>query len=148
MSELSIIFKILLTVFLCGIIGYNREVENKPAGFRTNVLVGLGSALAMMLSLQIGEDRIASSVLTGIGFLGGGVFIAMRKNGGSNGLTTAATLWTVAVIGLGVGYGMYFASIATTAVAYILLRYVHDDTFKRNSHVEYEQEKSDDIRDV
>src|SRR5579871_7014066 len=98
--------RLLVTLFLTGLIGWDRERLRKPAGLRTHVLVGLGSALAMLISIVTGpvvngvsqlDPRIAQNVLTGIGFLGAGTILHLRE-GVVSGLTTAATLWACAVI--------------------------------------------------
>ena len=128
---LQIIFRLLLSAGLCGIIGLEREYRHKPAGLRTNILVGMGSTLVILMSLYAtGQDngdilRLASGVITGIGFLGAGVII--RGQGGQNdedmvhGITTAATIWIVAVIGLAVGLGFYFGAITAAVIALAVL---------------------------
>lgn len=122
------ILKILLAIALSGIIGYEREISDKPAGLRTNILIGLGSAVMMMISIQVATwysngladpSRIAAQVVTGIGFLGAGTILQAR--GSVKGLTTAATIWAVAGIGLAVGSGMYFLAVLTTAAILAVL---------------------------
>ncbi len=120
---LPILLRLLLTVVLTGIIGWDRERFHKPAGLRTHVLVGLGSCLVMLLSVLTGpetvngkvEPRIVANVLTGIGFLGAGT-ILHYKDGLVSGLTTAATLWVVACIGLAAGCGFYSGAVLTTVL--------------------------------
>lgn len=122
------IVKILLSIVLSGVIGYEREISDKPAGLRTNILIGLGSALMMMISIHVVQayssgladpSRIAAQVVTGIGFLGAGTILQAR--GSVVGLTTAATIWAVAGIGLAVGSGMYrLAVMVTTAILLVL----------------------------
>ncbi len=121
--------RLAVTVILTGLIGWDRERLRKPAGLRTHILVGLGSALAMLVSIVTGplvngqyqmDPRIAQNVLTGIGFLGAGTILHLRE-GVVSGLTTAATLWTCAVIGLAVGCGFYSGGILTTALVLLTL---------------------------
>ena len=118
MSLIEIALRLLLAIGLGGLIGLERETREKPAGFRTNILICVGSAMMMILSglvLQgretMGRDltRIAAGVITGIGFIGAGTIIQAR--GIVFGLTTAATLWAVAGLGLVVGAGYYLAAV-------------------------------------
>jgi putative Mg2+ transporter-C (MgtC) family protein len=107
----TIILRLLVAAVIGGIIGAEREYRNKSAGFRTLILICMGSALFTNLSILIGDyshDRIASNIVTGIGFLGGGVIF--KSDIGVNGLTTAATVWITAALGMTVGGGYYIAS--------------------------------------
>lgn len=122
-----------VTVLLTGMIGWDRERLRKPAGLRTHILVGLGSALAMLVSIVTGpmangvyqmDPRIAQNVLTGIGFLGAGTILHLRE-GVVSGLTTAATLWTCAVIGLAIGCGFYSGGLLTTALVLLTLYFLN-----------------------
>jgi putative Mg2+ transporter-C (MgtC) family protein len=117
---LQAIANLALAVVLGGALGWEREAHYRPAGFRTHVLVCIGSALFMMVSLQftrMGQDagRIAAAVPTGMGFLGAGTII--REGSSIRGLTTAASLWTVAAIGLCAGYGFSMYPVAVLAAA-------------------------------
>ncbi len=125
-SEWEIILRLVISVILGGVIGFERERHNRPAGFRTHILVCSGSALLMMVSAygftgHLGADyhpdpsRIAAGVVTGIGFIGAGTILQQR--GSIRGLTTAATIWVVSGVGLAVGIGFYLASAVTTALA-------------------------------
>ncbi|HEY3375109.1 MAG TPA: MgtC/SapB family protein [Candidatus Aquicultor sp.] len=123
---LEIMLRLALAVILGGVIGYQREIAEKPAGLRTHALVCLGSAIAMIISIdlqaalglpQTDVTRIAASVVTGIGFLGGGAII--RTGNIVRGLTTAASVWVVSGVGLAIGGGMYAVSIISTV--FILL---------------------------
>jgi len=109
---------------LSGVVGIEREGSLKPAGFRTHILVGLGSTLLTILSLEAFPNadlsRIAASVIVGIGFLGAGTIIKTRKK--VIGLTTAATLWIVASIGVATGSGFYLLAIVATILAFISLK--------------------------
>jgi putative Mg2+ transporter-C (MgtC) family protein len=125
----ELILRLGLAGVLAGAIGAEREVSDQPAGFRTHALVGLGAALFTILSAYgfrsvmeveagpgVREDvtRIASQIVVGIGFLGGG---AILKYGASiRGLTTAATLWTTAAIGMAIGLGGFMLGVASTAI--------------------------------
>jgi putative Mg2+ transporter-C (MgtC) family protein len=128
MDIASIALKLLLAVALGGLIGLERESSHKPAGFRTNILICAGSTMMMILSgLILGQEqatagdftRIAAAVIIGMGFIGAGSIIQAR--GAVYGLTTAATLWTVAGLGLVVGAGFYFEAVIFTAVIILTL---------------------------
>lgn len=125
------IIRLLFAAVLGGVIGLEREYHAKEAGFRTHVLVAVGSALFMLIS-QYGFDaflgvksvsfdpsRIASQVVTGIGFIGAGTIIFQKKF--IRGLTTAAGIWVTGAIGLACGCGMYFIAAVTTAIVIIVL---------------------------
>src|SRR3954470_18259695 len=118
------VFKLILAAVLGGLVGFERELRGREAGFRTNILVGLGCALLMIVStrfasipwlvegqyaINVDPARIAYGVMTGIGFLGAGAII--KHFNGVRGLTTAAGLWCVAAIGLSCGLGLYIVSI-------------------------------------
>jgi len=130
LSEIEIAFRLLFAAFLGGIIGLERESINRAAGFRTHILVSLGSCMIMLVSFSVANSapaglgdpgRIAAQVVSGIGFLGAGSIIS--SNGMVKGLTTAATLWSVAGVGLAVGAGIYYAAAFCAALIYISLRY-------------------------
>lgn len=125
-----IIYRLLIAMVLSAIIGVERESKHKPAGLRTNILVGLGSTLIMLTSLQFGGDtaRIAAGVVTGIGFIGAGLVIQDRKE--VQGITTAATIWVVSAIGLAVGMGFYAGAIATTLFALTVLYFFESDKLR------------------
>ncbi|RDY68080.1 MULTISPECIES: MgtC/SapB family protein [Halobacillus] len=130
---LLFVFRLFFALILSGVIGFEREVKNHSAGFRTHILVGVGACMMMLLSLygfetfidqyeQVRFDpaRIPSYVISGIGFLGAGTIIV---NGMTiRGLTTAASIWTVAGIGLVVGAGMY--DVATVTTIFVLMSLV------------------------
>lgn len=131
MSVYEVIFRLTLACILGGLIGLERESLNRPAGLRTYTLVCVGSALAMVVSLEMyfqyyqtvnaDPGRIAAQVISGIGFLGAGTI--MREGATVRGLTTAAGLWVVACIGLAVGAGLYIPAIATTILILFILIY-------------------------
>ncbi len=119
------ILSILLAIVCGAAIGLERELKHKPAGLRTNVLICLGAALFTIISSKMAGDkataitRIAAQIVTGVGFLGAGAVIQDR--GGIHGLTTAATIWLVASIGMACGAGFYYLAIVTTVLAIIVL---------------------------
>ncbi len=125
--RLDLALKLGLAVLLGGAIGLERQIAGKPAGLRTNILICLGSALVMDLSMNlIGPDgrvgdpsRMAAQVVTGIGFIGAGTI--MQSKGNISGLTSAATIWTVAAIGLTIGAGFYVEGLGATAMVLIVL---------------------------
>jgi putative Mg2+ transporter-C (MgtC) family protein len=112
-----------LSAILGALIGYEREYYHKAAGLRTHMLVCVGSALITLVSnfgfSQGDPTRIASSIITGIGFLGAGAIIIGKGN--IKGLTTAATLWMVAGLGLAVGSGFYWGALMASALVIIIL---------------------------
>jgi len=133
----TMVIRILIALVLSGIIGFEREVKRHFAGFRTHILVGVGACLMMLLSLfgfevfietydnvRFDPARIPSYVISGIGFLGAGTIIVY--GGTIRGLTTAASIWAVAGIGLVVGAGMYAAAVFTTLVILISLVFLNN----------------------
>lgn len=130
-DNLNILFRLLTALLLGGLIGLERESHGRPAGFRTHILVSLGSALIMILSMyafrslpetSYDPGRLAAQVVSGIGFLGAGTI--MREGATIRGLTTAASLWAVAGIGMAAGAGAFFPAIATAFLVVITLRYL------------------------
>jgi putative Mg2+ transporter-C (MgtC) family protein len=123
--ELELLAKIG-TAFLCGgVIGFEREFSHKPAGLRTNLLICTGATLFTMASLAIAgkqgdPGRIAAQIVTGVGFLGAGTIIQARGN--VLGLTSAATIWVVAAIGVWIGLGHFVAAFTSTIVVIVVLR--------------------------
>jgi putative Mg2+ transporter-C (MgtC) family protein len=125
---LEMALRLVLATFLGAVIGFQREMSGKEAGLRTNMLICLGSALFTVLSITAfpGSDpaRIAAGVATGIGFIGAGV-ILHRTGGAVIGLTSAATIWSVAAIGISAGAGLYIISAVATALVLIILLLPH-----------------------
>ena len=136
MAELTIpywevVLRLALASLLCGAIGFEREVRDQPAGFRTHILLGLGAALFTLVSaygfepftraalggggLQFDPTRIAAQIVAGVGFLGAGAII--RQGGDVRGLTTAASLWATSAIGMAVGAGYLFGAAVATGLA-------------------------------
>jgi putative Mg2+ transporter-C (MgtC) family protein len=124
----DVALKLILSALIGAIIGPEREVHEKPAGVRTNALICMGSALIMIVSIYVQKvygtqaadpARIAAHVIAGIGFIGAGVI--MQARGSVRGLTTAATIWAVAGIGLAIGCGFYVAALTSAAIILIVL---------------------------
>ena len=126
--NLSIVIKLLLAATLGGLIGLERELHRKPAGLRTNMFICLGSAMFTILSAYIvggtanDPGRIAAQIITGIGFIGAGAII--RDRGNVVGLTTAATIFVVASVGMAVGMGLYITAFFTTVVILLALSFL------------------------
>ncbi|MDR9857108.1 MgtC/SapB family protein [Paenibacillus sp. VCA1] len=130
-DNVHILLRLLLSVLLGGLVGLERERSNHAAGLRTHILVCMGSTLIIMLSIygfsefvhevniRIDPARLASAVITGVGFLGAGTILFTGKS--ITGLTTAASIWVVAAVGLAVGAGFYFASVAATFLILLTL---------------------------
>ena len=122
--EIEAVLRLLLATFLGAVIGFQRERAHKPAGLRTHILISLGSALFTIVSIMgftgtVDPARVAAGVVTGVGFLGAGViFRGMRGDIPIVGLTTAASIWVAAAIGIAAGAGMY---LIATIVAFLTL---------------------------
>ena len=131
LNDWSILFRLILAALLSGAVGFEREFHGRAAGFRTHILLCVGSTLIMLTSMHIFDlysskispdpARIAAGVITGIGFLGAGTI--MHSKSAVRGLTTAASLWVVAGIGLAVGSGFYFGSVVTTVLTIVTLMF-------------------------
>lgn len=140
MSWSETALRLVLAIIIGGAVGYEREFKNMPAGFRTNILVCVGACVVSMIQVQSIDQmlqlvqnssalqnvykadigRMGAQVISGIGFLGAGVIL--HEKGSIKGLTTAASLWVVACIGLGVGLGYYYLSIISAISVVIVLR--------------------------
>jgi putative Mg2+ transporter-C (MgtC) family protein len=137
----SIVIKLLLAILLGGIIGFDREYMNKAAGLRTLILICVGSCLFTIFSIVITNgtpDRTASNIVTGIGFLGAGVIF--KEDNRVKGLTTAASIWVTAAIGMGIGGGYYWASVigaACTLLTLNVLTFLEESIDKINQTREY-----------
>jgi putative Mg2+ transporter-C (MgtC) family protein len=129
-SEGEILLRLGLAAVLGMIVGYERERQNQPAGLRTHAILAVGSCLAMTISINLSMQflpvvpngdpaRLAAQVISGIGFLGAGAILRYGTN--VKGLTTATSLWTVAIVGLAVGAGHYFSAAGTTIAVLIIL---------------------------
>lgn len=143
----EIVLRYLVGSVISWVIGYERYAHGRPAGLRTHMLVCLSSVTVMLVSLEfvyymphhldtlfrIDPGRIAAGAITGIGFIGAGVIVKMERN--IQGLTTAASLWMIAAIGLAIGAGMYGVSIAAfgfTLLSLAVFRHVENRFFKRD----------------
>lgn len=128
-DTLNSVFKLLLSMTLGCVVGYERKRKGQSAGVRTFSLIAMGATLAMILSIYVPQEylglkngdpgRIAAQVITGIGFLGAGAIIQMK--GSVRGLTTAAGIWMTATIGMAVGVGMYLVAVIATALILFIL---------------------------
>ena len=140
----STVFKLCLSMLLGCCVGVERKRKGQIAGIRTFALISMGATLAMILSIYVPQEylglkngdpgRIAAQVITGIGFLGAGAIIQMK--GSVRGLTTAASIWMVATIGMSVGVGMYIVSVAATALIHVVLLFI--EAIERRVHVGWE----------
>jgi putative Mg2+ transporter-C (MgtC) family protein len=135
----DVAIRLTVAIIVGGCIGYEREMKSMPAGFRTHILVCVGAAVVSMIQLFIIQDtirliqqnpglesvlkadygRLGAQVITGVGFLGAGTIL--RDKGSVKGLTTAASIWTVACIGLAIGLGYYFLSLLSTICVFLVL---------------------------
>src|SRR5881394_929897 len=137
----SIPFRLLLAAVLGGLIGIERQAHDKPAGLRTNILICVGSTLFMSISTQVAQllggdpTRISAQIISGIGFLGAGA--VLHSHGFVMGLTTAATIWVVAGVGMALGSGMYMVAAFATAMSLVTLyclSFVEDKIQGRRSY--------------
>jgi len=124
----SIPIKLIVAAILGGIIGLERQIRDKPAGLRTNILICVGSTLFMSISTKVAQvlggdpTRIAAQIISGIGFLGAGA--VLHSHGFVLGLTTAATIWVVAGVGMALGSGMYLVALFATAMSLVTLYFL------------------------
>lgn len=129
-SEVEIILRVLVGAALGAAVGFERERQDQPAGLRTHIILVIGATLAMVLSVNLGylfarpgtpadPARLAAQVISGIGFLGAGAILRYGFN--VKGLTTATSLWTMAIVGMTVGAGYYLIAVGTTAVMLLVL---------------------------
>jgi len=121
---MEIAIKLFLSVLVGGIVGAEREFRDKAAGFRTILLITLGATVFTIISddlagLNNDPARVAAGIVTGVGFLGGGVIF--KHNGNVTGITTAATIWVAAALGMGIGAGEYATSLAAFAIMMVVL---------------------------
>jgi putative Mg2+ transporter-C (MgtC) family protein len=125
-TQLDIVLRLLLAAALGAGIGYQRERANKPAGLRTHTLICLGSALFTIVSIfgfadGVDPSRVAAGVVTGIGFIGAGVIFRGMRGDRVMGLTTAASVWITAAIGLAAGVGMYLIAFVIAVITVLVL---------------------------
>jgi len=122
--RLELLARLVLAVVLGGAIGLERELKGKPAGLRTNILISIGATLFTFLSMRMAAERgdpgrVAAQILAGVGFIGAGTILHTR--GAVTGLTSAATIWVVAAIGMALGTGAYVEAVGTTVLVMIVL---------------------------
>ena len=132
-ADIDLVIRLSSAILLGGLIGFERELHGKVAGFRTHSLVALGSALIMLVSVQIFDlyqgkaqvdpSRIAAQVVSGVGFLGAGAIIRFPRgeHEAVKGLTTAAGIWAASGIGLACGLGQYHPAIISTLLTLVIL---------------------------
>lgn len=138
--RLELLFKLVLAVLVGGLIGVERELQGKPAGLRTNILICVGATLFTSLSTALSgalgdPSRIAAQIVTGVGFIGAGTILHSR--GGVVGLTSAATIWVVAAIGMALGAGLFIEAVGSAVlVAFVLsgLGWAEAFVARRQSH--------------
>jgi putative Mg2+ transporter-C (MgtC) family protein len=126
MAVTQLILRMLLAIFLGGLLGYQREHQGKEAGLRTHMLVALGSAFFVLIPLQAGMSmgdlsRVLQGLIAGIGFLLAGTILKQQAEGQIHGLTTAAGLWLTAAVGVAVGLGREASAILGTVLALMIL---------------------------
>ena len=147
-SELQIALRVLVSAVLGAIVGLERERSDQPAGLRTNMVLVIGATLAMVLSINLGylyakpgtsadPARLAAQVISGIGFLGAGAILRFGYN--VKGLTTASSLWTMAIVGMTVGAGYYLIGVFATVLMLIVLALLNviEKRFLRTSIARY-----------
>jgi putative Mg2+ transporter-C (MgtC) family protein len=146
--QLDVCLRITVAAILSAIVGYDRERHDHPAGLRTHILVGLGSALFTALSLLAfgagDKGRVAAQIVTGIGFLGAGAIIQGRRPNSIHGMTTAAGIWAVAALGMACGSGNYLiAAVSTILIWFILaiLGRIEKASFPSRDHVKEDGEE-------
>lgn len=162
MSYKIIVVRLLVAVLVGGLLGYEREHEGSPAGFRTNILVCLGAAIISLISesdlrtamelaqntayqgvIKVDMGRLGAQVVSGVGFLGAGTIL--RDKGSIRGLTTAATLWLDACLGLAVGQGLYSLALTGAVIVVITLSLLKKaDKFinrKRKNEIQKEEQE-------
>lgn len=142
MTSTDILIRLLLAVLVGGAIGYEREYKNRPAGFRTHILVCVGATVVSLIQMEMIHDvmgliatnpslaeamkidmgRLGAAVISGIGFLGAGTIL--QTKGSVKGLTTAASLWMVACVGLAIGMGYYLIGLVTGLIIVIVLLFL------------------------
>jgi Uncharacterized membrane protein len=134
-NDLSILLRVLIAMILTGVLGWERESAGKAAGIRTHMLVGIGAVLFVALAeiyvaryeqnnpnMRIDPIRTVEAVVTAIGFIGAGTIFVTRDK--VQGLTTAASIWTTAAVGMIVGLERYFLAVSSTVIVFIILRIV------------------------
>lgn len=124
--EIEMVLRLLLAAVLGAGVGYQRERAKKPAGLRTHILIALGAALFTVVSIygfgdKVDPSRVAAGVVAGVGFLGAGVIFRGMRGDVPLGLTTAASVWVVAAIGVAAGTGLYLVAVVVAVLAVLIL---------------------------
>jgi putative Mg2+ transporter-C (MgtC) family protein len=136
-ADLNILLRVFVAMILTGVLGWERESAGKAAGIRTHMLVGIGAVIFVALgdiyiaryasnelNLRFDPIRIVEAVVTAIGFIGAGMIFVARGKDDVKGLTTAASIWTTAAVGMIVGLERYFLAVCATIIIFIILRLV------------------------
>ena len=140
-TQLEIVVRLTIALLLGGIVGIEREYRGHPAGVRTLAMVSVGSCIFTAAGLYVlaghstDPTRVAAQVVTGVGFLGAGAIF--RADEGVHGLTTAATVWVVAAIGMAVGFGLFLLALGGTLIVLIgliIVRPIELHFFRRTDH--------------
>jgi len=118
-AQLELVGKLLLAAFCGGFIGWQRDRRRHAAGLRSMALVAAGALMFTAINETYGQDRVTSNIVTGIGFLGGGIIL--RESGNVRGITTAATVWAVAAIGVAIGVELYLLALVATVLIFVIL---------------------------
>ncbi len=132
MEYTDTLLRLVLAVLAGGLIGLEREVVHKPAGIRTHMLVSLGSALFVLVTIETLPNeaaRIIAGIATGIGFLGAGTIF--RSKSEVHGLTTAASIWAVSGVGIAIGLGYYLMTVIAVVLVLIVLQLNKSEFFKK-----------------
>ena len=118
-EQAELVGKLFLAAFCGGVIGWQRDRHQYVAGLRTMALVASGAMIFTAVNEVLGVDRVAANIVTGIGFLGAGIIL--REGGNVKGITTAATIWTVAAIGVAIGVELYLVALVATPLVFLIL---------------------------
>ncbi|GAA4910265.1 MgtC/SapB family protein [Mucilaginibacter defluvii] len=134
-TELIVFAKILAAVVLGGIIGYDREKHGRDAGIRTYAAVCAGATIFTSVAAHLGDlaaaSRVVANIVVGVGFLGAGIISRDRDSNNSSGLTTAATIWCTAAVGVTIGLNEFLVATGTAGVLYFLLSLHHQKWYLR-----------------
>lgn len=150
--ELVIVIKLIVAFLLGAFIGYDREKHGNSAGIRTYAAVCMGAAIFTSIGIHIVNDtaaasRIIANIITGIGFLGAGIIYRNSSGNSSHGLTTAATIWCTAAVGVAVGMNMYIIAVAASGALYFLLSLHHQKWYAQWKQKIKEPDNSNDSAD-
>lgn len=118
-EQAELLGKVLLAAFCGGVIGWQRDRRQYAAGLRTMALVAIGACLYTGVNQVYGQDRVTANIITGIGFIGAGIIF--REGGTVRGITTAATVWSVAAIGIAIGVELYLVALVSTPLVFLIL---------------------------